>query len=286
LARARKLGWGIGLLGALLLAALAPPIYERFFGRARLRFTYFTGQLADDKYRELASKPGWSASKIDVTPEVTLRGLVRRPTSPGAPWVVYYSGNDANMLETGQRFLSRLAAEKSWGLAVYAYRGFDSSSGDAEQAAIAQDAPLVVKRLCATERVQAQDVHLVGFSIGGHFAVHAARGAAFAGQRTATLSLLASVDDIVMVQKSAWAKLSSGDDYQTRPLLATLPPPVLVIQGTDDEALGGPEQGRAIAKALGERASYHELQGVGHAALLENDTALSLVRELIERPRR
>ncbi len=282
-----KLKWGAGLLGVALAAALVPPIYERFFGRPRLRFTYFTGQLAETKYRELSSKPGWSASKLDVGGDVgeqiTLRGLLRRPTSPGAPWVIYYSGNDAHMLETGQAFLSRLAGDRPWGLALYAYRGFDSSGGEAEQAAIALDAPLIVKRLCDSERVSSEQVHLVGFSIGGHFAVHAARGAAFAGKRVATLSLLAAVDDIVMTRGSAWAKLTSGDDYQTRPLLATLPPPVLVVQGTADEALGGPEQGRAIAKALGGRGTYHELPGIGHSALLENETALSLVREQIER---
>jgi pimeloyl-ACP methyl ester carboxylesterase len=285
LATAPRFRWGVGLLGVALLAALVPPVYERFFGRQRLRFTYFTGQLADGKYRELAAKPGWAASKIDVEPEITLRGLVRRPPEPGAPWVIYYSGNDANMLETGQRFLTRLGGDRNWGLAVYAYRGFDSSGGEAQQAAIAQDAPLIVARLCEAERVPRERVHLVGFSIGGHFAVHAARGAAFSGQPVATLSLLASVDDIVMVPPSAWAKFSSGDDYQTRPLLATLPAPVLVVQGTSDEALGGPAQGRAIARALGDRAKYQELEGVGHAALLENEAALSLVRDLIEHPR-
>jgi pimeloyl-ACP methyl ester carboxylesterase len=284
-ASAPKLRWGAGLLAVVVVAALVPPIYERFFGRARLRFTYLTGQLAEGKYRELAAKPGWTAAKIDVKPDVTLRGLVRRAQAPDAPWVIYYSGNDAHQLETGQAFLSRLAGERSWGLAVYAYRGFDSSDGDAEQAAIAQDAPLVIERLCQTERVSHERVHVVGFSIGGHFAVHAARGAAFAGKPLASLSLLASVDDIVMVPPSRWAKLSSGDDYQTRPLLATVPGPVLVVQGTSDEALGGPEQGRAIARALGDRATYRELEGVGHAALLENATALDLVRGLIESPR-
>jgi pimeloyl-ACP methyl ester carboxylesterase len=265
-----------------MLGALLPSIYERFFGRPRLRFTYFTGQLSQAKYDALAKKPGWAASKIEVAPRVSLRGLVRRAREPSAPWVVFYSGNDASLLETGQRFLGRLAGDRDWGLAVFAYRGFESSDGEAEQASIAQDSPVIVKRLCAAERVEPSRVHLVGFSIGGHFAAHAARGAAFSGQRVATLSLLASVDDIVMVPNSPWARLSTGDDYQTRPLLATLPSPVLVVQGTADEALGGPEQGRAIAAALGPRAQYHELPGVGHQALLENETSLALVRELID----
>ena len=87
--------------------------------------------------------------------------------------------------------------------------------------------------------------------------------------------------DIVMYRPSFYAKLDPGDDMQTRPYLAGIPAPVLVIQGTADEALGGPQQGRDIAQTLGDRAKYLELQGIGHTALLSNDAATSAVRNFI-----
>ena len=128
-----RLRWGAAVLGVVMLGALLPSIYERFFGRPRLRFTYFTGQLSPAKYDALAKQPGWAASKLEVAPRVSLRGLVRRAREPSAPWVLFYSGNDASLLETGQRFLGRLAGDRDWGLAVFAYRGFESSDGEAER---------------------------------------------------------------------------------------------------------------------------------------------------------
>ncbi len=89
--------------------------------------------------------------------------------------------------------------------------------------------------------------------------------------KPASLTLLAPVDDIVMVPRSFYERFAPGDDFQTRPLLDGIPGPVLVIQGTADEALLGPEQGRAISARLGSRARYIELSGVGHVALLAND---------------
>jgi len=136
--------------------------------------------------------------------------------------------------------------------------------------------------LCTTEQVDRGRVHLIGFSIGGHLAVRAMRDAARLQPRPPSLTLLASVNDITMVPRSFYDKLDPGDDFQTSTFLAEIPAPVLVVQGTKDEALGGPEQGRAIAAALGARAQYLELPGVGHVALMANDAALAAVREFID----
>jgi pimeloyl-ACP methyl ester carboxylesterase len=94
--------------------------------------------------------------------------------------------------------------------------------------------------------------------------------------------LLAPVDDIVMVPRSFYERLDPGDKFQTRPFLEAIPAPVLVVQGTADEALRGPEQGRAIAAGLGARARYVELPGVGHSALLSDPTVFSTVRDFID----
>ncbi|HEY3255411.1 MAG TPA: alpha/beta hydrolase, partial [Polyangiaceae bacterium] len=125
-------------------------------------------------------------------------------------------------------------------------------------------------------------VHLIGFSIGGHLAVRAMVSAAQLSPRPATLTLLASVDDITMVPRSFYEKFDPGDDFYTRPYLSEVPAPVLVVQGTHDEALLGPEQGRAIAAALGARARYLEIPGAGHIELMANEPTLAAVREFIE----
>jgi pimeloyl-ACP methyl ester carboxylesterase len=264
-----------------MVLSLLVPLYQRFLGPKRLRFPYLARPIAEDVYASLASKPGWSRSHIEVAPGINLNGLLRRPSSKAAAWVLFFPGNDESQLERGQEFLIRLAGGGDLGLAVFAYRGYDSSQGKAELASVRSDAPQILARLCEAEGIPAGRVHLAGFSIGGHFAVHAARGAALRGQPAASLTLFAPVNDIVMYQPSPWEKLSPGEDYQTQPLLVDVPAPVLVMQGTADSALHGPGQGQAIARALGARARYEEFAGVDHVPLLSFEPALASMRGFV-----
>jgi pimeloyl-ACP methyl ester carboxylesterase len=277
----RRTGIALSVIGIGALLAGLSGSYERFFGRKRLRFPYQSRPIASATYDALAAQAGWSKAKLEVAPGIKLNGLVRRPASPSAPWVLYYPGNDESQLERGHGFLSRLGSNTDFGLAVFAYRGYDSSDGKSTLADLRADAPEILTKFCQFVGVTPARVHLAGFSIGGHFAVHAARSAALRGQRAASLTLLASVDDIVMYHPSPWEKLTVGDDYQTRPLLADVPAPVLVVQGSADSALLGPEQGRDIAAALGARCKYEELAGVDHVPLLANERALELTRAFV-----
>jgi len=277
----RKLKLWAGFLGLALLLGALSPLHQRFVGRHKLRFPYLARPLDGASYASLAAKPGWAKAQVAVAAGITLRGLLRRPTAKTSPWILFYPGNDESQLDRGQAFLSRLGANTDFGLAVFAYRGYDASDGDAELAGIRSDAPELLAKLCLAEGVAASQVHIVGFSIGGHFAVHAVAAAAARGQRAASLTLLASVSDIVMYQRSPWEKLSPGENYQTLPYLEGVPAPVLVIQGTADSAFHGPGPGRAIAAALGKRARYEELEGVDHVPLQQNERALELVRNFV-----
>lgn len=280
----KKLGRrGFVTLGLFAITAVSAGVLGRVVGRKRLRFPYLAGPLPAPEYRTLASKPGWSASQIVVAPGISLHGLLRRPNASAAPWVLFYQGNDANMLRTGQAYLSELAGEHDWGLAIYAYRGYDSSAGEPRLKDLAADAPEILAQLCATEHIERSRVHVIGFSIGGHLAVRAMQVAGQVQPRPASLTLLAPVDDIVMVPRSFYQRFDPGDDFQTRPYLESIAAPVLVVQGTADEALIGPGQGRAIADKLGARARYVELPGVGHTALLSNEQVFAAVRDFISR---
>lgn len=273
---------GLGLLALTVIMLTLSPLFERFFGRRRLRFPYLSRPIPDSAYDALAARAGWAKTTVDVAPGITLNGLIRRPASSSTPWILFYPGNDASQLTQGQAFLIRLAGERDYGMAVFSYRGYDSSAGTSTRDGMAADAPQILFRLCAAEHLPPERVHVMGFSIGGYFAVHAVRGAVAQNGRPKTLTLLASVNDIVMYRRSAWEKLSPGEDYQTAPLLSDVPAPVLVLQGSGDKTFGGPGEGRAIAAALGARATYHELADVDHVALLSDAAALDLVRHFVE----
>src|SRR4051812_39055433 len=128
--------------GALVLSVIRvsfSPLLERVFGRQRLRFPYLSRPIAASAYEALAAEPGWAKTKLEVAPGIALNGLIRRPASPSAPWVLYYPGNDASQLTQGQAFLTRLAGDRDYGMAVFAYRGYDSSSGTSSLLGIAAD---------------------------------------------------------------------------------------------------------------------------------------------------
>ena len=272
---------GLLVLGLAAIAAVSLGLPRRIFGRKRLRFPYLNSSLPETEYKTLASKSGWSESRIVVASGVHLNGLVRRPRTADAPWILFYQGNDAHMLRVGQEFLSGLASDRDWGLAIYAYRGYDSSDGEPHLKYLADDAPEIITQLCLTEHIEHSRLHVIGFSIGGHLAVRATAAAALIQSKPKTLTLLAPVNDIVMVPRSFFERLDSGDDFQTSPFLDAVPAPVLVMQGTADEALLGPEQGRAIAAILGSRARYVELPDVGHIALLSSETVYANIRGFI-----
>lgn len=280
MSRLSRKGW-LNLGFAAAAVALSLGVFARIFGEKKLRFSYLSGAIAPSQYQALASKPGWASRQITVAPGIRLNGLVRRPQAADAPWVLFYQGNDASMLKVGQAFLARLAVDRDWGLAIFAYRGYDSSEGVPRLPELAADAPQILEQLCVTEQIERGHVHLVGFSIGGHIAVRAMIAAARLSPKPPSLTLLASVNDITMVPRSFYERFDPGDDFQTSPYLVDVPAPVLVVQGTKDEALVGPEQGRAIAAALGSRAQYVELPGVGHVELMANGPALAKARQFI-----
>jgi pimeloyl-ACP methyl ester carboxylesterase len=272
---------GLSFFGAAALLAISIAILPRVFGRKRLRFPYLTGQIANADYQALASENGWSAANVTVAPGVKLNGLVRRPSAPGGPWVLYYPGNDATQLKRGQAFLSRLRGTEDWGLAVFAYRGYDSSDGVPQIGDLAADAPEIVVQLCQAEKLTPAQLNLVGFSIGSYMAIRAVGTLTQRNQAPASLSIMAGVNDIVMFRRSIWEKLDPGDDLLAQPFLGDIKAPVLVVQGGADETLGGPVQGKAIAATLADRAKYVELPGVGHNALIETEGAIAAVHAFI-----
>jgi len=277
----RKVQLGLGVLGLAAAIGAAIYVYQRFVGRSPLRFTYLTGSISDVGYEELASKPGWSKTQLQVAPGVRLNGLLRRPEAADATWILFYPGNDDHMLARGQRLLGKLAQGRDLGLAVFAYRGFDSSGGTPVIESLGADASAILEHVAGLPGVKRERLHVVGFSIGGHLAVRAAAAANREQRPPASLSLMACVNDIVMLQRAPWQKLLLGDILRTQPFLTLVPAPVLVVQGTADEALQGAVQGQAISRTLGARAQYLELQGVGHEALLDDEPALQAVREFI-----
>lgn len=262
------------------VVALVIPIVSRLLDRHRPRFVYAAGSMTDEAYAALTADD-FRPSSLKVAPGVVLPGLVRAPTAKDAPWILFFPGNDATQLATGKKFLEHVRAGRDWGVAVWVYRGYSSAGGTPERDAMASDAAAIYAHLLESEKLPPARVHVVSFSLGGYFAARVAGDAAKAGKKPASVSLLAAVEDIAMVRASWAQRLVQGDVYEIQPFLGAVPDPVLVMIGTNDEALGV-EQGRKVAAGLGPRARYVEVPGVGHNALLEEDAVFRAVRKMVD----
>ena len=280
----RRLWASLAVFGSVTLSALGRPAIIRVFHGSLPRFPYAATPLSDGDYAALAARPSWAKSSIDVVPGVSLNGLVRRPKTEGASWILFFPGNDPSQLTVGQEFLERLAGARNVGLAVYADRGFDSSGGIPSDGALREDGYRILTGFVAAERVDPARLHVVAFSMGTYVALAGVGRAAAEGRKVATLSLLAPVERMEMVHSLLVARLFMGDIFDSTPLLDAIPGPVLIVHGANDQTLNV-SQGRNIAAKLGKRATFRELPGVGHLDIERNETALEAVREMIDRSR-
>jgi pimeloyl-ACP methyl ester carboxylesterase len=278
-----KTWWWALVAGVLAAAALARPFVIRRL-KPRLRFEYSRRALRPEEYAKLGARPGWATIMLQVAPDASLRGLIRRPADAArAHWIVFYPGNDFTQLERGQRMLDYLRGERDEGLLLFADRGYDGSTGTTSPATMASDGLRMLDVLLETEHVEPSRVNVIGFSLGGFVACAAASGAAKRGQKVATLSLLASVTKVEMNPSGLWARLALGDMYDILPFEPDLPAPILVVHGTADSSLPLAAS-RDLAARLGARATFVEIPGAAHE-LPDNHAALDQVRALIDSPR-
>ena len=261
-------GLALAIVGALVVAVLGRPYLQRRV-RHRPWFTYSCSPLGAADYAALVARPGWSKAMLQVSNTVSLNGLIRRPAN-----------NDATQLAGGQTFLERVRSGRDWGLAVFAYRGYDSSGGWPSPNDLATDGVKIVENLLQSENIKPAQLHVAAFSLGGYVAAYAVGRATMTNSRLASLSLLSSVSEAEMVRSALIARVAICDVYQTLPLLDAVPEPVLILHGGADVTVDV-SQGRSIAARLSNRAKFKIVPGAEHS-LLENETAIDAVREMVE----
>ena len=269
------------LLLVIVLCTIGGAVALRMRARTKLRVAYAIGPLATDAYAALASKAGWQAWAVTLPDGIVLKGLIRRPKTAAAPWILFLPGNDPEQLMTGQRAVERMLGGDDWGAAVVAYRGYDGSGGVPQVHQLHRDGVSIYDTLRTSEHLGVAQLHIAGFSIGGNIASFVTAELARRKAPAPSLSLLAAANYFVLVRPGPFEKWVLGDTFHTVPLLPDVPAPVLVVQGAADESLLGPGQGREIAAALGSRAEYVELPGAGHVALLTDSTVLARVHTFV-----
>lgn len=265
----------------LAIVVVSPILLAAACGRFLL---YHPTVLPPDTLRVLSSQPGWHDEVIVSEDGTSLVGLVR-PPDDDAPWLLFFGGN-AMGLAAGQSILDLVAGEERWGLAVWAYRGYDGSQGKPTEIGLHADALAQANYLKSTHGVGPERLLIIGQSLGTGIAARLAAHLASNGTPPAGLVLMSPYtsmaqvfDDHVPLIPVGWA---APDPYRTDRILSQLKAPVVIIHGSDDTLIR-PEHGRAIKEALGDRAVLLELDRRSHNDLWEDPRSVVAIRELVER---
>ncbi|MCA8974100.1 MAG: alpha/beta hydrolase [Planctomycetes bacterium] len=232
-----------------------------WFGAARLhRFAYWIDQKSEADIAALATGR-WQIDRLEVEPGVTLVGLVRPPVDPAGRWVLFVPGNSTALLPGFQAELERALPDEI-GVAFWAYRGFEASTG------VPTPEHLLADLLPQWDRLRAlgaapERTEVLGYSLGSVLAVQLTAELTRRAQAPARLVLAAAGPRIDIMRHGPFGRFLADDVFDATAAAATVECPVVIVHGTADDALpiAAPRQLRQL---IGDNATLHELPGKGH----------------------
>jgi len=257
MAKARRLGVKL-LMSVIRIATL---IYVGltlllFFTQARYIYQPDVGRDITSTPRDasLAYEDVW----LDVAPGVRLHGwFLPHPAARGA--VLFFHGNAGSI--AGRLGWLRLFHDLGYATFIIDYRGFGRSSGKPDEQGTYADASAAWRYLTATRGIAAQDVVIVGESLGG--AVAAELAARVSPRALVLQSTFTSIPDLA-ADIYPWLPVRwlSRFDYDTASRLAQVAAPVLVAHSPDDDLIPF-RHGQTLYARANEPKRFIELAG-GH----------------------
>jgi hypothetical protein len=209
----------------------------------------------------VARATGAEVVAIDV-PGATIRGLVRPPRDPAAPWLLFFGGNGFSLADSAQA-VALLIGENDIGFATFAYRGYDTSTGEPSEEALKSDARSIQHRLAGSFGVASKRLFVTGMSVGTGVAASLAGDLSRAGAPPAGLILLATYRSLPLVvsEKFPGAGKALEDEFDIEKQLPDLRMPALLVHGAADGVIPAAHS-RYIAEKIG--ATLAELPRKGH----------------------
>lgn len=259
---------------ALLLAAAAAPLALAsawvLAGRMH-RFSYPGGGRSADQPDRLAQR-GWQLDRLAVDADVELIGLVRPPVpdGPAARWVLFVPGNAPDLLAGFQRVLDALFDDRSVGVAFWAYRGFDASTGTPSPQRLADDLLPQWRRL---QQLGATAAHteVWGYSLGSTLAPHLVAQLAARNEAPRRMVLLATAPRIEVMPPGWLGRFGPSHVYSAATVRDRVSCATVVGHGEADAALPL-ASAREVSRWFD--AEFVSWPGRGHADLWHEARAL------------
>jgi pimeloyl-ACP methyl ester carboxylesterase len=240
------------------------------------RFQYYSSGLDAELPGKLAGT-GYVQHTIETPDGAVLQGVVRPPATKDGPWLVMFPGNAERQLVPSLGILEDMRAGQAAGAAVFAYRGYDGSTGVPSVTAAEQDVRSVLAHLEAHFGANPRQFVLIGYSMGSGLALRGAAERSARGQAPRALVVLSPYWSLEIAPARPWNALWSSDVYRVDDVVPQLRPPVLIVGALRDDALPVAQHARRLAAALGTRAEYWELPEAGHHDYLQDSQLLARV---------
>ena len=242
---------GLGVVVAVLAAAYLAICGYLYAEQRHLVFLPSGIPLADPP-----AGSGYLTLDVVVPKVGTLTDWWLPPTSPALPTIVFFHGNGSDrsdFLALGESF-----HRSGWGVVLASYRGYSGNPGSPTEAGLMDDA----RATLATVAPRVGPIIVWGHSLGSGIAVRMASEARAAGvvleaPYTSLVEVAAAQYPYVPVR---WLLL---DRFDSQSLTAKIRVPVLIFHSTDDPVIPF-RMGRALADQLGARATFVQMNGLGH----------------------
>lgn len=183
---------------------------------------------------------------------------------PGAPVIVYFTGNGGNAANRAERI--RLFQSAGFGALILNYRGYGGSTGEPSEAAFFNDGKLVVDYVVQKKSVPLDRIVLFGESLGTGVAVEVATQRAVGG--VILDSPFTSIADVAQARYPLFpVRPLMWDQFDSLSRIKSVDAPLLVIHGDRDTVV--PYRfGKELFDAAHEPKQLVTLHGLGHTAPL------------------
>jgi len=205
-------------------------------------------------------------------------GIIIRPPSGQQGWILFFYGNGMTVVQTWN--IRQLFGRAGYGVACVEYAGYGISSGSPSESGCYRSADAAIAYLQRETSTAADQVTLLGWSLGSAVAVDLASRRDVRAQvlLSPLTSLFAAALDLARLGRTA----PGIGSFNALSRASGIDCPTLVVSGTED-ALTRPWMADELTRAMGNHARLVRLSGVGHNNMLgSGDRLWSVVLEFLK----
>lgn len=200
--------------------------------------------------------------------------------SPGRPLVLFFHGNGENLETLKWSGAYERLAEAGYHAVAVEYPGYGRSGGRPSEASTVEAGLAALE--WARRTLGDRPTVVAGWSLGAAVAVQVTAARPDAVDGLVAMSPWTALPDVATIHFGSWLpRLFLRERYDSLAAVERIDCPVLVVHGVADRIIPA-TQGRELARALGPRARWLGVEGVGHNELLGRPEVWRALRRFVD----